>query len=72
MRIGKFTFRVAQAGEIKPQNRNSHRRQTPGDPARGWDVFGAGKAMRKERRGQMRAFGQIKAGGKPLSAMSGK
>ena len=71
-RVLELAPRMAQSGEIEPQNRDSHGRQPRRDPPRRRDVLRAGKAMGKQRRRQMRPLRAVQPGGKLMSGMAGK
>ena len=68
--VRKFALRMAKAGEVKPQNGNAHGRKPGRDPARGGNILGTGETMGKERRCQMRPFGQVEAGGELMACVS--
>ena len=59
--VCKIPLGCAKPGEIKAQHGNAHRRKPRGDPFGGADIFGAGKAMGKDGRGQLRTCGAFKA-----------
>ena len=65
--VGEFAVAVPQPGEIEAQDRDSHGGQPPGDAARGRDVLAAGETVREERRGEMRAVGQVEPRGQRLA-----
>ena len=70
--IGKLAVTMTKPGKIKPQHRDPHGRQSPGNAARGGDVFGTGEAMGKQGRAQQRTVGQIKPRRQLIAALSGE
>ncbi len=72
MRIGKFAFAAAQAGEIETQHGNAMHRQPLGDALGRQDILAAGETMRKQRKGRRFAERQIERRRKLLTFAIGE
>ena len=70
--VGELAAGMAETGEIEAQHGDAHAGKARGDAAGGGDVLAAGEAMREERGRQVRALGQVEAGGEVLARMAGE
>ena len=70
--VGKITIRRPKAGKIEAQNRDATGGQFAGNPFGGQNVFRAGKAMGKDRRGADQARRHVHARSKRLALAAGK